>query len=320
MQSSSVRLTIASLLAGAVFSASAFAADPYKVLWWDSTPDYGGQAPNALRQEFSDYLNSYNGGSVFSSTYVGSETMGTLATHLASNSYDVIVFDATSYSAKFNASDISAVQNFYSGGKKNLLLDGTLYIRSINYNSTSNFPGINDSSGKLTVNEVFSVASRGGGIMIGTDHSGFQVDANQILNGILPSTNFTGITYPSTDGLFYGGDLLSSKAAVAAVDIFNHWDSIDTQAIAPIGARTDFNGASLTLYSQVDVADIIGGPKYSYISSSWKPGSGTTVVTDPNPGGNGGDNGGGNRVPDTAGTLGLLGLALAAVASLRRFA
>ncbi|WP_404420957.1 hypothetical protein [Nibricoccus sp. IMCC34717] len=317
MQSTSVRLTVTAVLASAVFSATAFAADPYKVLWWDSTPEYGSQAPNALRKEFSDYLNSYNGGSVFSSTFVASETAGTLATHLASNSYDVLVFDATSYSAKFNSSDIASVQNFYSSGKKNLLLDGTLYIRSINYNSTSNFPGVNDSSGKFTVNEVFSIASRGGGIFIGTDHSGFQVDANQILNGILPSASFSGITYPSTDGVFYGSDLLNSKTAVAASDIFNHWDSIDTQAIAATGAFSDFNGASRNLYSQVDVADIIGGPKYSYISTSWKPGSGSTDVTDPNPGGGGG---GGNRVPDAAGTFGLFALVIGALASARRFA
>ena len=81
-------------------------ADPYKILWWDSTPTYGGQAADSYRQEFSNSLNAHAGGSVFNSTYMSSETAGTLATHLASNSYDVIVFDATSQDNKFNAADI----------------------------------------------------------------------------------------------------------------------------------------------------------------------------------------------------------------------
>jgi len=97
-------------------------AVPINVLWWDSTPDYGSQAPNALRQEMSDYLTAYGGGSVFTGTYVGSETAGTLASHLASNSYDVIVFDATSSTAKFDAADVAAIQT-NSTSNSNLLLD-----------------------------------------------------------------------------------------------------------------------------------------------------------------------------------------------------
>ena len=103
-------------------SLSGVAQAQYNVLWWDSTPEYGGQAPNAFRKEMSDYLTSYGGGSVFNSTYVGSETAGTLATHLASNSYDVLVFDATSSGAKFNSADLTAVQSFYANNNKNLLL------------------------------------------------------------------------------------------------------------------------------------------------------------------------------------------------------
>ena len=305
------------LLAGMLtLPASQVLAQPFNVLWWDSTPEYGGQAPDSLRQAMSDHLNSYSGGTLFSSTYVSSETAGTLATHLASNSYDVIVFDATSSTTKFNAADLTAVQNHYAS-KSNLLLDGTLYIRSINYDAGSIFPGINGGTGGLTVNEVHQLATRGGGLMIGTDHPGFQVDATQVLQALIPGAAFSGITYPSTDGVFYGSDLLNSIQPIAAVDIFNHWDSIDTQAIAPTGDFTDFLGNSINLYSQVDVADEPGGgPRHSYISTSWLPGSGTTDVTDPNPGGSGDDNGNGT-VPEP-GILALLGIGLLGMLATRR--
>jgi len=262
------------------------AAQDYNILWWDSTPDYGGQALDSFRKEMSDALTGFSGGSVFNSTYVSSETPGTLATHLASNSYDVIVFDATSSFAKFDAADLTAVKAMYSGGQKNILLDGTLYIRSINYDAGSNFPGINGSSAALTVNEVFALAQRGGGFMIGTDHSGYQVDANQILNALVPLASFSGITTPSTDGLWNGNELLAGPSPVAAGDIFAHWDSIASQAIAPTGAFTDFLGDGISFYSQVDVADDPGGgQKYSYISTSFNVSGGGVIITDPNPGG-----------------------------------
>jgi hypothetical protein len=169
-----------------------------------------------------------------------------------------------------------------------VLLDGDLYVRSINYNATSDFPGINNSTGALTLNEVHQLAVRGGGIMIGTDHQGFQVDANQALTAVIPTATFSGITYPSADGVFFGSDLLNDLQPIAAADIFAHWDSIPTQAIAPTGTFTDIFGKSVTLYSQVDVADDPGGgTRYSYISTSWKPGSGTTDVDDDTPGGDG---------------------------------
>lgn len=288
-------------------------AAPINVLWWDSTPEYGGQAPNALRQEMSDYLTNYGGGSVFTSTYAGSETAGTLGAHLGSNSYDVIVFDATSSTAKFNAADIAAIQNHWTSNS-NLLLDGSLYIRSINFNTTTDFPGPNGGTGLLTANEVYQLGTRGGGILIGTDHSGFQVDANQVLQAIVPGASFSGITFPSTDGVFYGSDLLNSLAAVAANDVFTHWDSVDTQGVAPTGTFATFNGGSVTLSSQVDVADEPGGgTKFSYISTSWVPGSGQTGVTNPNPGGGNG----GSPIPEPA-TLALMGLGLVGLGWSRR--
>lgn len=261
----------------------AFAA-PYNILWWDSTPEYSGQASDSFRQEMSDSLTAHAGGSVFNSTYFSSETPGTLATHLLGNTYDVVIFDATSGSAKFNAADIAAVQAMYGSGKNNLLLDGTLYIRSINFDAGTNYPGVNGSSAALTLNEAFSLAKRGGGFMIGTDHNCCQVDANQILAGLVPGAFFSGSTFPSTDGQWNGTELLNGLVPVASADIFGHWDSVPTEGIAPTGNFLDFLGNSITLFSQVDVAnDPGGGPKFSYISTSFDVSGGGVIITDPNP-------------------------------------
>jgi hypothetical protein len=304
-----VRIT---LLCAVLALAGTLSAAPINVLWWDSTPDYGGQAPNALRQEMSDYLTAFGGGGIFSSTYVGSETPGTLATHLATNSYHVLVFDATSSSSKFNAADIAAVQAFYAT-MSNLLFDGTLYIRSINYDAGTNFPGPGGDTGRLTANEVYQLGTRGGGIMVGTDHNCCQVDANQIVQAVLPGASFSGVTFPSTDGIWNGTDLLTGAANVVSLNVFNHWDSVPTQAIAPTGTFMDINGASVTLYSQVDVADDPGGgPKFSYISTSWQPSGGGVIITDPDPGG-----GGGGVIPEPS-TYVLMASAMGALWFIRR--
>lgn len=271
-------------LAGVSLLATAAAAAPAKVLWWDSTPVYGGQAPDSARQKMSDYLSAFDGGSVFASTYVSSEVGGTLAAHLASNSYDVIIFDATSSSTKFNAADLEAVRSFYAAGKKNLLLDGNLYVRSISFNETSNFPGINGSTGKFTANEVYALAKRGGGIMVGTDHEGFQVDANQIVGSLLTGAGFSGITTPSTDGVYTGTELLTGLANVAPADLFAHYSSIPSQGVAPTGTFTDFLGNQVTLYSQLNVANYPGGgQRFSYISTSFSPSGGDVDIDDPDP-------------------------------------
>lgn len=267
--------TVAMLTSGAAQAA-------YNVLWWDSTPEYGVQAPNALRQEMSDYLTAFNGGSIFSSTYVGSETAGTLATQLASNSYDVIVFDATSQGPKFDAADIAAIQAFYANNNKNLLLDGNLYVRSINFNASSDFPGIGGSTGGLTINQVFSIASRGGGIMVGTDHNCCQTDANQIVNALIAGASFSGDVNPSVDGVFTGTELLNAQVAVAPADLLAHYSSIPSQGIAPTGVFTDFLGNSVTLFSQLDIAGTVGGTRNSFISTTFQPGGGEVVITDPN--------------------------------------
>ena len=150
--------------------------------------------------------------------------------------------------------------------------------------------------------------------MVGTDHDCCQIDANEALHAVVPGASFSGNTFPSTDGVFYGEDLLNATVPVAALDVFTHWDSVPTEVIAPtaVGSFSDFLGAPINLYSQVDVADDPGGgPKYSYISTSWQPGSGETEVTDPDPGGNTG-------VPDAGGTAVLLLTAFAALLPLRK--
>lgn len=295
-----------------LFAGTIAEAAPFTVLWWDSTPEYGGQAPNALRQAMSDHLTSVPGG-VFSSTYVGSETLGTLATHLSSNAYDVIVFDATTAGSRFNAADIAAIQAHYAAGNKNILLDGNLYVRSINFNASSIFPGPNGATGKFTVNEVYQLATRGGGIMIGTDHNCCQTDANEALHAILAGASFSGNTEPSIDGVFFGTDLVVGLQPFIPNDLVGHWDSIPSQGIAPTGAFTDFLGDGVTLFSQVEVADFIGGPRHTFISTSWAPGASTCSVDNPElcpeePG---------TGVPNP-GTLLLLGTGLAGVAAIRR--
>jgi len=272
-----IAVKYAHVVAVALASASPAFSATYDVLWWDATSTWGGQAPDAFRQEMSDSLTAFNGGSVFSSTYVSSETPGTLATHLGSNSYDVIVFDVTPGGSTFNAADLTAVQAMYSGGKNNLLLDGSLYIRSINYNATTDYPGVNGSSAALTINEVFALARRGGGIMIGTDHNCCQSSANFMLGGLVPGAAFSGVSAPTTSGQWNGTELLNVAAPVAPLDIFTHWSSEGTQGIPPTGTFLDFLGNSVTLYSQIDT------PSVSLISTSFRAQGGGVIIDDPDP-------------------------------------
>ncbi|MBC6476496.1 MAG: hypothetical protein GDA56_00495 [Hormoscilla sp. GM7CHS1pb] len=255
-------------------------AEAASLLWWDSSVWHGGQLADPFRQEMPDFLNEFDGGDLFNTTYISSKTPGEFATHLASNSYDVIVLDSgNNETIVFNEDDRVALQAHYSNNS-NLMLDGSLLIRSFNYAPATDFPGPNGALGGFLANQVYQLAERGGGIMIGSDHYSYQRDGNQMLSAIVPGAAFSGITNPSSDGVFYGTDLLNSVASVAPADVFTHWSSVPSQGISPTGEFTDFLGDPITLYSQVDVANKPGGgPKYSYISTSWEPGSEITSVT-----------------------------------------
>jgi hypothetical protein len=243
------------------------------VLWWDTTSEFGG-SPDAARKLMSDELTDFDGGGLFNSVYVSAENApGLLAAELAETSYDVIVFDATkSGTGSFNQADLDELAAFYET-RMNVLLDGVLWIRSLfDFNETTQYPGINGSTGGFTANEVFQLASRGGGVMIGTDHNCCQAEANQLIAAMIPGAAFSGSTTPSLDGQFNGDDLLNAVAVVSASDLLAHWSTIPSEAIAPTGDFTDVFGDPVTLYSQVDVADIVGGPQFSYISTSFEPG------------------------------------------------
>jgi len=261
----------------------------------------------------SDFLNEFDGGDLFSTTYISSKTPGEFATHLASHSYDVIVLDSgNNETIVFNEEDRVALQAHYSNNS-NLMLDGSLGIRSFNYAPATDFPGPNGALAGFLANQVYQFAERGGGIMIGTDHNDYQYDGNQMLSAIVPGAGFSGITNPSSDGVFYGTDLLNSVASVAPADVFTHWSSVGSQGISPTGEFADFLGNPITLYSQVDVANKPGGgPKYSYISTSWEPGSEITSITDQKPPES-------QSVPEPSSVLGLLVLGTCGAAgSLRK--
>ena len=254
----------------------------FSVLWWDTT-NHTVHLGDAVRQEIPTFLDSFtiDGEDIFDTTYISHHSPGGLAAHLASHHYDAVVLD-TDYRGQtfpFGAADQEALKQYYKN-RSNLLFDATLMIRSMNYIPQVDFPGPNNAFGNFTANEVYALAKRGGGIIIGTDHHVHHADANFMLDTLLPGVAFIGETNPSTNGVFYGSDLLNSAVEVAPIDIFNHWSSIPSQGIAPKGTFTDFLGNPVTLYTQVEVADKPGyGYKHTYISSSWKPDACTTTIT-----------------------------------------
>ncbi|MDB9516211.1 PEP-CTERM sorting domain-containing protein [Roseofilum reptotaenium CS-1145] len=260
-------------------------AAQFSVLWWDTTP-VNPWINSELRQEMSTFLDDFGGGNLFDTTYVSHRTSGGLQAHLASNSYDVVVLDSFynppySPAFPFDSADQEALKQHYAQ-KSNLILDGTLSIRSLQAIPETDFPGPNNAFGNFTVNQIYELATQGGGIFIGTDDYTVQRDGNYMLEALFPGqpARFSGLRNPSTDGVFYGSDLLNNQVAVSPNDIFTHWSAVPSQGVAPTGDFIDFLGNPVTLYSQVDVADKPGGgQKYSYISTSWKPDDCKTDVT-----------------------------------------
>lgn len=276
---SSARSALLSCLAVLAFASVAQAA-PFSVLWFDATPEYSGQAPNAYRQEMADSLTA-TPGNVFVATYVDGMAAGSLAAALGVGAYDVVVLDATG--STFNAADIAALRAFYEAGNQNLLFDGSLYIRNINFSAQTDYPGPASAMDNFTRNEVHELATRGGGIFFGTDHNCCQAGINQLIAGILPGAQFSGIAAPNTQGTVYGTQLLASIDPVAPLDLLNHWSTEGSQGIPPSGTFTDVLGNSRTLYTQVDFPLIGTNQRFPFVTTSWEPGQGTIIITDPDP-------------------------------------
>jgi hypothetical protein len=293
----------------------AAAAVPVNVLWYDATPEYGGQSSNAFRAEFAGALNAYNGGASFNATYVNGQGAGktSLATALAANSYSVVFIDDTGGDA-YSAADKTALQGFYQN-HRNLLLDGSIYVRNITGFPNMRFPGPNGALSGLTVNEANSLASRGGGIFFGTDHNCCQTSINDLLGSILPGAAFSGVAAPNVSGSFYGNDLLNNGVAIAANDVLVSWSSEGSQGIPPKGNFTDFTGGAVALAVLADFPNN-NGTRSQFVTASWAVGSGTTVANDTTTGGTAGNgNNGGTGVPVPASAFLVL---LGAVALFRR--
>lgn len=244
-----------------------------RVLWFNAMPDYGSEVSTRHRQSMADYLDQYDGGQLFDVTYTRNLKGGGLAAALQGGQYDILILDTANRRQRMNAQDFQALQQFYQSGRRALMLDGSFAIRNINHNPTTRFPGRNGSSAGILVNQLAALAQRGGGILIGTDHNIWQVNANAALGALLPGAQFKGTTNPSTDGDFIGVTLIGGRESVKAVDLLRHWESVPNQGEAPVGTFQDFMGQQVVLYSLVETADKPGGGrKRPYISASYFPG------------------------------------------------
>lgn len=244
-----------------------------RVLWFNAMPDMGSEVASRHRQEMASFLDQYQDGQVFDVEYTRNVSGGALAAALRGGAYDVVIIDSANRRKRLNAEDTRALQQFYQSGRRSLMLDGSFAIRNINHNPTTDFPGRNGSSGGILVNQIAALAERGGGILIGTDHNIWQVNANAALNALVPGARFKGTTNPSTDGDFIGTTLIGGRESVKAVDLLRHWESVPNQGEAPVGTFQDFTGQQVVLYSLVETADKPGGGrKRPYVSASYFPG------------------------------------------------
>lgn len=250
-----------------------------RILWFNGMADERGIMSSPDRERMVTYLNQFEGGQRFQATYVRDLNGGGLANALSRGSYDLLVLDLTDNRRRLDNADTAALQRFFAGGQKGLMLDGSLYIRSIRHNPTTRFPGPNNANADILVNQLAMLAEAGGGILIGTDHGEYQRNANIALQAIVPDARFTGRTNPSTNGDFIGAGLLSHVRAVTPRDILRHWESVPSQGEAPVGTFTTFDGFPITLYSLVEAADKPGrGRKIPYVSFSEFPGAGKTAL------------------------------------------
>ena len=77
-----------------------------------------------------------------------------------------------------------------------------------------------------------------------------------ILGALIVGASFSGIEGPSTDGVFYGAQLLNNLEATAPINVLDHWSTEGSQGIPPPGNFVDCLGNSITLYSQALVTGI----------------------------------------------------------------
>lgn len=244
-----------------------------RVLWFSGMPDIGRDFTSRHRQKMADYLGQYGDGKVFTVTYTRNLSGGGLAAALRGGQYDIVILDMANRRKRVNGADLQALQQFYQAGNRTLMLDGSFAIRSFSHNPTTNFPGRNGSSAAILVNQLSAMAQRGGGILIGTDHNIWQVNANAALAALVPGAQFRGTTNPSTDGDFIGVTLIGGRESIKALDLLRHWESVPNQGEAPVGTFQDFTGQQVVLYSLVETADKPGGGrKRPYISASYFPG------------------------------------------------
>ena len=269
-----VLMFVALLLGGAQHGVAQHeTATTTRILWFNGMPDLSPEVVSRHREVMARYVDQFQGGNAFQVTYKQHLRGGALASELQAGQYDIVILDMANRRARMNAADTAALQQFYASGRARLMLDGSFAIRNINNNPTTQFPGLNGSSAGLLMNQLFALADRGGGILIGTDHSNWQSNANRALAAIVPGAQFRGTTNPSTDGDFIGTVLLATRVTVTARDLLKHWESVPNQGEAPVGQFTDFRGQPIVLYSLVETADKPGGGrKRPYISASFSPG------------------------------------------------
>ncbi|MEM6566573.1 MAG: hypothetical protein AAF665_19135 [Pseudomonadota bacterium] len=248
-------------------------AEPMRVLWWDVSLRETRNNPQN-RETMANFLTGYKNGSRYSVEYKFEPQRGAFAQHLSvSPAYQIIIVSAANNNRVFNAEDQEAFRSYYANGSKVLMLDGTLGVRNSDVKQLTKWPGVNNSSANMLVNQMEALRDEGGGLLLGTDHGRFQASANIALRAILPEAQFSRITNPSRDGEFFGELLLATEEPVKPLDILRHWEAIPNQGQAPVGTFTDFLGAPVTLYTLVEASDKPGGgARRPYISATLPPG------------------------------------------------